>query len=184
MNKNHLSETAEIKAGNWKDNLNPFKLRPRFGSGHFAFAAVLMFTFFTFPGTVYAATTVTTSQSSQTSTEPENQPNSQAKELSTKTIDKSLERIEGAIKRIEDKQDSWLTPQALGPLIVAGLGIISGIIIAWMTASLNQCIQREEHVFNSLQWLSGKTQRRSIGIAVKMRTGKNSLIFAQPGNLS
>ena len=175
--KKQRLETAEIKLDNWEDNLIPFKPRARFGSGHFAFAVVLMFTFFTFPSTVSADTTENTSPSSISIPKPGNQPTSQIQEPSTKTIDESLEGInklltnlKGDIQRdieqIEEKQTSWLTPQVLVPLTVGALGTISGFIIALITAFSNLSIKREEHVFNSLQWLSGGTQERSIGIAV------------------
>ena len=104
MNKKQLLETAEIKAGNWEDNLTPFKPRPRFGSGHFAFAVVLTFTFFTFPSTVYTATIVTKSQSLESGTKPGNQSNIKIEEPSTKAIGDSLKDIKDITTQLEKRE--------------------------------------------------------------------------------
>ena len=192
MNKKQILETAGIKAGDWKDNLNPFKPRPKFGSGHFAFAVLLTVAFFTFPGTVYSAKIITTSQSSQPDLKPGNQSNIKIEEPSTKAIDnylkdsnKQLTDLEKAIKQIKENKT---TLERLAVIIAAVITAAITLLVAWLNSKTQKKITKleneltrdmlrdarlEEHVFNSLQWLSGGTQKRSIGIAVIDANWKN-----------
>ncbi len=212
MNKKQLLETAGIQAGNWVENLIPFKPRPRFGSGHFAFAVVLTFTFFTFPGTVYTATTTTISQSSQPDTKPRNQPSDQVMTPLTKAIEenntvsdsraeiiaalitsfaaviaasfslwiayrnsKTQEKIaefnrntQTEITKLEGKltRNTQTEIAKLNDQLTLNTQTEITKLESKLTGDMLRDARLEEHVFNSLQWLSGGTQKRSIGIAV------------------
>ncbi len=159
MDNKHLSETAGIKAGNLEDNLTPFKPRPRFGSGHFAFVVMLMFTFFTFPGTVYTATTTNISQSLPSRTKPRNQSNSQVRESSEKQTDKSQEEIENSLKNhkettnsIEqetdrDKLPDWLEVVIIPLLTTVGVAFLNNNL----TSDTQEKITKLNNIFRILE---------------------------------
>jgi hypothetical protein len=111
-----------------------------------------------------------------------------------------LDRVEEAVARIEKSKPGWHDPQSIVSLLVGLIAAISGFLVAYRTARLNQEAQKEiarltselssatqkelanltntlsretlsesrleQHVFESLDYFSGRTQRRSIGLAV------------------
>lgn len=78
-------------------------------------------------------------------------------------------RLQAVQKRLAQPAPFWTGATIVG-LVAVLSAALSGFLVARFTARWNadasKAARLEEHVFNSLQWLSGGTQKRSIGIAV------------------
>ncbi len=80
--------------------------------------------------------------------------------------------IDKQLGSIEAKVDSVIARPPLkdGPTIVGILGLVAGVVIAIVTQIIQNRRAREDrletHLFDSLKWFDGGTQRRSIGLSI------------------